>query len=387
MPDSWAWGLRDSNTGLPIRGSELLTNRKLAFTRNHAAGAQTRLGLQDPGAAAVFDTLRLSGLPALVVYRNGAVVFGGHWTGMSGGNEVDSSGFVDIVWKDAFGLLDYRLTSNPTEDYFAEDAGTIALQIIETNGGDYGPTYMDASDGLLEPTKIRDRSYQHKVISEAIVELTEVQGGFDWYPTYLDPDTGPQPGRTMLLNIVAHYGSDRPGARFEFGPGTLENCRSYDFTVGLPINAVRALGASTLVSEQIDIDSANRFSYFQMALPAPDIAEQITLDDKARDALRPDPVLITALKGDPALCPRPWDDFWIGDTIRANIDDGAVQQQLETRVQTVDLALDDSDNVTELIVGVDPGATGSFVAPTNTTRRYVQQQRDLLRRLSALERV
>jgi hypothetical protein len=387
VPDSWAWGLRDGNTGLPVRGSELLTNRRLAFTRNHAAGAQTRLGLQDPGAVAVFDTLRLSGLPELVVYRNQAVVYAGHWVGMSGGNEVDGSGFVDIVWKDAFGLLDYRLTESPTEDYFAEDATSIAQQLIENNEFNYAPTPMDSSDGLYEPTKIRDRSYQHKVISEAIVELTEVEGGFDWYPTYLDPDTGPQPGRTMLLNIVAHYGSDRPGARFEFGPGTLENCRSYTFTIGLPINTVRALGASSLVSEQTDADSASRYNYFQQVLSATDVAEQATLDDKAMDALRPDPVMITDLKGEPAICPRPWDDFWIGDTIRANIDDGAVQQQLETRVQTVDLALDDSDNVTELIVGVDPGASGSFVAPTNTTRRYVQQQRDLLRRLSALERV
>jgi hypothetical protein len=387
VPDAWAWGLRDGD-GLPLRGSEGLTERKLAFTRNHAGTASTRLSLHEPGAVAVFDTIRLSSLPELIVYRNQVVVFGGHWAGMSGGNETDGSGFVDIIWKDAFGHLDYRLTENPTEDYYAEESGLIAQQLITTNEFHYAPTNMDATDGIYEPTKIRDRSYQHKIISEAIVELTEVQGGFDWYPTYLDPIAGLQPGRTMLLNVVAHYGTDRPGARFEFGEGTLGNCRSYTFDVGLPVNTVRALGTSTLNSEQIDEDSAGRYNYFQQVLSATDVSEQATLDDKALDALRPDPVMVTGFRGDPARCPRPWDDFWIGDTIRCNIDDGAVQQQLETRVQTVDLALDDSDNVSELIVGIDPGgAVGSFVVPTSSTRRYVQQQRDVLRRLSALERV
>jgi hypothetical protein len=384
VPDTWAWGLRDGNTGLPIRGSELLTNRRLAFSRNHAAGAQTRLGLQDPGAAAVFDTIRLSGLPDLVVYRNGQIPFAGHWVGMSGGNEVDGSGFVDIVWKDAFALYDYRLTNYPDEVYVAEDQGVIAQSLMETSDATYGPTAVNTV-GTIEATMLRDRSYVNKPVSEAIVELTEVIGGFDWYPTYTDPQTAV--GRTMTFNVAARYGTDRPGARFEFGPGTLENCRSYGYTMGLPVNVVRALGASGLAREVLDEDSMDRFGAYQIALAASDVSETATLDDLARGALRPNPVLITDLKGDPALCPRPWDDFWIGDTIRANIDDGAVQQQLETRVQTVDLALDDSDNVTELIVGVDPGATGSFVAPTNTTRRYVQQQRDLLRRLSALERV
>lgn len=380
MADTWSWGLRDGS-GNPLRGTLNASERRLLYARNRAGEARLRLGLADTSTTALLEALA-AGMPQLVVSRNNTVVFAGHWMPMEGGHDKDSSGWVNLIFKDAFGAqLEYRYATN---SYAAEDAGLIAEDLLTTSDDEFGSATNIQSAWTVEPTKLRDRNYNDKQIAEAIIELAEVQGGFDWYPTYLDP--AEHTGRTMRMNIAARQGSDRPGARFEFGPGTLGNCTGYTFTVGLPVNVVRATGDG-IASLQFDEDSIDRYGQFDIPLAANDISEQATLDDKALDALRPDPVLVTGFVGDPAMCPQPWDDFWIADTIRANIDDDSIQQQLEPRVQTVEIALDDSDNISELLVGIDPASqAGSYLPPANSTRRYVQQQRDLLRRLSALER-
>lgn len=368
--------------GLPIPAKDA-RGRRLSFARNRAAQAILTLGLYDRAAINLFAALRTS-IPLLVVYRNGTIVFAGHWWPMSGGNAVDSDSFVNLVFKDAFAIYDYRLTALPDEVYSAEDQGIIARTLIETADSYYGPTYLNTSNGTIEATRPRDRTYNSKPVSEAVIELTEVIGGIDWYGTYTNPVT--HVGRTMTFNVAARYGTDRPGARFEFGEGTLENCRSYTFTTGLPVNVVRAIGAGGVPREVQDDDSWDRFGPYVVALAASDVSETATLDDLARDAIRTDPVMVTGLVGDPARCPTPWDDFWIGDTLRCNVDDGAVQYQGEPRVQTIDVGLDEEDNIADLVVGIDPAASGAYLSPAASTRRYVQQQRDLLRRLSALER-
>jgi hypothetical protein len=381
VADEWAWVLCD-RAGSPLPGTQRARGRRLSFVRNHADSALLTLGLLDPGTVAFFDALR-NGIPQLVVYRNGGVVFSGHWEPMSGGHDVDGDSFVNLVFKSAFAQLDNRLTTYPIENYTAMDAGLIAQELITNTETNYGATNIDSSDGLYELTKDRDRSYEHKTISEAIIELTEVQGGFDWYPTYWDGRTFGS--ATMLFNVVGHYGTDRETAIFEFGDGTLQNCRGYSFTFTRPLNIARALG-NAILSEQENADSVARYGVFMATVSATDVSEQLTLDDMALDALRPDPVMVTDFKGEPARCPLPWDDFWIGDTIRVNLDDGAIQQQLQPRVQTIEVGLDEDDNIADLTVGIDPASAGSFLSPANSTRRYIQQQRDVLRRISALER-
>jgi hypothetical protein len=372
VADRWAWVLRTA-LGEALPGSQRARGRRLVYTRNRAAEARLTLSLGDTAAIALFTELR-NAIPTLTVYRNGDLVFGGHMRPISGGNAAGENSHVELVFKDAFVLLDDRITD---EAPLATDAGQIAANLITVSNSDYGEI-LPITIGTIEATKIRDRTYFSKVISEAIIELTEVEGGFDWYPTYLDP-VG------MAFNVAASYGSDRDDAIFEFGTGTLANCHGYDFTLSLPVNAVRAIGSAAHIDE-FDEDSMGRFGVFQQTVSATDVAENAVLTDKALDALRPEPVLVTAIHPDPARAPQPWDRFWVGDTVRWNVDDGAIQQQLAPRVQTIEIGLDDSDNIDDLVVGIDPGAKGGFLVPAQSTRAYVTAQREILRRLSALER-
>jgi hypothetical protein len=347
--------------------------------------ARLTIGMHDRAAVELFEAFR-NGMPQLRVYlgANPVPVFAGHWMPMRGTNSVDSVSSLELVFKDAFSRLAYRFT-DATDTHTAEDAGLIATALIAQTNSFQGHTGIQADASLVQPTKIRDRTYEHKNVAEAITELTQVLEGFDWYATYRDFRNG---FRSMDFNVVPSVGSDRPNAIFEFGAGTLENCLGYSFATSLPVNWVRALGAGSppIVEEEANTESMILYTTFMALVSATDVSEAPTLADKAVDALRLHPVHVTEFSPDPAKAPMPWRDFWIGDHIRWNVDDGAFQQQLEPRVQTIEIGVDDSDNISDLVIGIDPASAGAYLPPANTSRAYVQGQRDLLRRVSALER-
>ena len=396
----WSWVLCDQG-GEPLPGAHVGRGRRLIFARNHEAEARITLSLYDEACVRLFEVLR-NGIPQLRVYlripgeAEARLVFSGLWTPMNGGNAVGEQSSVNLVFKDAFNVLRYRLVGpaaagDPTPVFIATDAGIIAVTLIHNTEVAYGATSIATHPAWVEPTVDRDRAYDvNKNLADAVTELTEVLGGFDWFPVYVDPREND--GNTMQFWIAAEQGSDQEGARFEFGDGTLANCKGYSFTGTLPVNRVLALGAqdtgagTPLKSEQADGESFVRYGTYMQTVSATDVVEQATLDDKAKDALRPGIGLVTQFTGDPAKCPLPWRDFWLGDTIRWNVDDGAMQERTAPRAQTIELGLDDSDNIEDLVVGIDPEASGSYLAPLNTERRYVQQQRELLRRLNTIER-
>ena len=368
-------------TGEPLPGAHVARGRRLTFSRNGEAEAILTLSLHDEACIRLFEALG-NGIPQLRVYRNGTLVFSGLWTPMNGQSQTGQETNVNLVFRDAFSILRNRLT-DATVTYTATDAGAIAKALIDTTNSTHGDTTILTNSSWVETTKARDRTYEHKNIAEAIVELTEVLDGFDWYPVYLDPRDNA--GKTMEFHVVASMGDDQDDARFEYGDGTLSNCVGYSFSTGLPINRARAIGDAA-TSEKADTTSEAIYGTYMEQVSATDVTETATLDDKAQDALRPSPAHVTDFMPDPTLAPQPWDDFWIGDTVRWNVDDGAMQQQSSPVVQSIEIGLDDSDNVENLKIGIDPEGAGGYLPPANTTRRFVQQQRDLMRRLSALER-
>lgn len=380
-PLTLTWVLCD-HRGEPLPGGHVASNRRLIGGRNRFMEARLTLGMHDQAAIELFAVLA-NGIPQLRVYLGSVIVFSGHWTPMKGTNATDSPSTLDLVFRDAFHWLTYKYTDD-SQIYPATDAGEIARHAIAVLAGSSG---ILTDLAWIEVTQPRDRTYNFKNVAELITELTEVIGGFDWYPVYLDPR--PDGVQTMEFHVTSSVGADKPNAIFEFGDGTRNNCTSYSFTTSLPTNEVVAIGAGTPpIWEQV-FDHPSRQKYFPYVamLSATDVIEPATLIEKATDALRPDPTHVTEFKPDPVLSPLPWRDFWIGDTIRWNVDDGAMQQQLEPRVQTIEIGVDDSNNISDLTIGIDPDSSGGYSSPANTARRYVQGQRDLLRRLSALERL
>lgn len=389
----WSWILADE-AGRPLPGAHIARGRRLVAQRSLELEARLTLSLHDTAAIRLFETLR-NGIPQLRVYlhippeTDARLVFSGLLAGMSGADQADGESHVNLIFRDAFSVLRHRFTATSVS-YTAQDAGQIARQLIDATHTAHGDTTIATDPAWVTATKTRDRAYESKQVAEAIGELTEVQDPIDWWAVYLDPRENA--GKTMQFHAGPPRGSDVPGAKFEFGEGTLFNCKAYGFTGGLPVNRVRGIGAQDpatglpLVAERLDQPSIDRFRTYMQIVSATDVSEQATLDDKARGALRPGVGLVTQFTGDPALCPLPIRDFNLGDTVRWNVDDGAMQEQTSPRVQTIEVGLDDSDNIDDLVIGVDPEASGAYLAPANTTRRYQMQQRDLMRRLAGIER-
>lgn len=391
LPDL-TWVLCD-HTGSPLRGSHIAQKRRLVASRNRSMEARLSFGLHDEAAISVFEALR-NGIPQLRVYlgNDPTPVFSGHWTPMKGSSAVDSESMVDLVFRDAFDRLAYRWTDVLTTTYTALDAGLIAKDLIDDLATAVvlmpTPTGIATNTAWIEPTKERDRTYVNKNVAEAIIELTEVIEGFDWYPTYLDPRDNA--GSTMRFNVAARpAGTDRTSdVRFEYGAGTLENCSGYSFSTSLPITLFRTTGTDPLGgdSQEGGHDAAlARYGAYMAVAAFPDVTETATLAEHGFALLRDAPAHVTDFSPDPELSPLPWRDFWVGDTVSWLVDDGAMQEQSAMIVQSIEIGIDDSDNIDDLKIGIDPQGAEKYIAPATSTRRYVQQQQELRRRLAALE--
>lgn len=347
--------LRDAN-GANVAELATATGRQLEYVRNRHAEARCTISHQDDAATALLAALASTGVPTVHCYRRTPGVqtavcrFRGYLAPFT--EQLEETAVLELAFRSPFSRLTGdgsergRFTSE-TVDYPqpGTDAGLIAQQLINTTNTD-GPTGL--TTGLLETTKPRLRTYQYANIGEAITELAGLLDGFDFYETYNSELI------LATLNIAARLGADKPGARFEYGPGTLSNVRSVSRTTQPPCNRVTVLGANGLTATRSDQTSIGKYGLWPSQQSATDTDAQLVLDDKALAALRPNPVRTINFAPDYSLdgCPRPWDDFWIGDTIRFYGRRGAFNEQLSMRINTLTVVID--DNGTETFETPDP---------------------------------
>lgn len=377
MPNLWSWVLCDED-GNALPGASVGRGRRLIFEENQESEARMTFSLQDVAAEQLFNTFR-NGIPQLRVYRDGTLVFSGLWTPQNGGSSADGQSYVNCIFKDAYHRLRSRYMRVETT-FTSQDSGAILKSVVDTTNTLSDTTIRTAT---APATETRTRTYEiGKQLGEIGDELTTVLDGFDWYPTYLDPTT--QSGKTMQLNILANRGSNREDVRFEFGETTLANINSYMFTSTLPVTRAIGLG-NVITSEKSSSPAESVYGTYMTVVSATDVAEQATLDDKAQDAIRESVAHVSDITVDPNLAPTYWDDFEIGDTVRVGIDDGAMQLDLSPRINSVEIGLDDSDNVEDMTIGFDSESQESYVTQAMSSRAYVRYQREIERRLANLE--
>jgi hypothetical protein len=345
--------------------AELTTaaGKTLTFRRNACAEVQLTMSHEDDAAALLWEAVRSTGVPTLRAYRDGILRFNGHLAPF--GEDAEEQSLLTPVFRSPFGRLigegsnRGRFTDNFIEAT-AQDAGAIATGLIDLYGGTGtpgdtsaiftnadGPVVIAEDDfcglgiGDVEATKVRDRQYQYANVGEAIVNLTNVDGGFDFVERYVDD------GATMaLFDVLARQGADMPAARFEYGPGTLANVRHIARTTEPPVNKVRVLGGSGLVAEASNDDSIAKYGVYFAQESQTDVMEQTTLDDKAIALLRPNPVKTVQFYPDFGLdaCPKPWDDFWISDRVPFYARRGAFLEDVAVKINSVIVTVDENDN-------------------------------------------
>jgi hypothetical protein len=338
LPATWNFLLTD-NAGVNLAELSTGAGRTLTFARNATPEAHVTISHDDVAAAMLFTALR-NGIPKLRAYRNGTLRFHGDLAPFD--EQLEEGAQLNLVFRGPFSrLIGYgqsrgRFTA-ASFTRTATDAGQIAKALIDT----YGTGAGVATTGTITASKTRDRAYQYANVGEAIVNLTRVLDGFDFevLPTEYSA------GNIGQLVVYAAQGSDRTSTvRFQYGPGTLANCRSVNRQTEPPINTARVIGANGLVGLKTDAGSIATYGEMWVQESASDVSEQTTLDDKAQALLRPDPIKVVSFTPEPDLAPSPWDDYWLGDTVSFFGRRGAFYEDATMRVDKITVVIDDDGN-------------------------------------------
>lgn len=246
------------------------------------------------------------------------------------------------------------------ELYGAARAAQLIVSDLITAENTRSPTRLRI--GALQAAVARTRTYEvGKSIQEAIAQLAEVDDPIYFVENAVDDTAG------IFAELLVRYpasGVDRPGAKFEYGDGTIGNLDDYTITEALPTNGVTAIGAGDgeagqLTSRKTDAASIATYDLLEMQASYTDVSVQATLDQHALEALAPAPVRTYSVSpiasGDgegEIYVPRLWRDFDVGDIVRLTIHNGANQaDDVQARVTEATIAIAD-DTEAEQLVGL-----------------------------------
>jgi len=352
----WSFLLTD-HAGVNLAELTTAAGRRLTFRRNTYAEATCTIAHEDDAAARLLDALANAGIPALKAYRDGVLRFNGQLAPFT--EEAEEASALHLVFRSPFARLlgdgsgTGRFTAAAVA-FTATDAGLIAKSLIDTTNTD-SPTGIATTAGGITASKTRDRTYQHANVGKAIIDLSAVLDGYDFYETFVD-----EGATRAYFNAVPRQGVDQPSARFEYGADTLGNVRSVQRATQPPVNVVTVIGGNGLIAQKSDATSILKYGRWPAQASYTDVIEQATLDDKALALLRPDPIKTVTFAPEPALAPSPWDDFWLGDTIRLYVRREAFTEDVQVRVNGITVAIDDSG--LEVFEVQDPQAPGEEAA-------------------------
>lgn len=348
MGASWTWFLDDAN-GSGLCELSTASGRSISYKRNTYSEATFTIGHEDDAASLLTAALSSTGIPTLRAYRRpptasaGVLQFRGYLVAVQ--SEADESSLMTCTFRSPFGRLvgngsDAARFLTAVQTFLGQDAGAIAKGLVDIANA-------DGATGLTCPTppttKTRDRTYPvGQNIGQAIVDLSAVLDGFDFFETYLD-GVG---GTFSQLNIVAQQGSDNGAARFEYGAGTLGNIQHISHTSSAPINRAIVIGGNGLSATKDDLTSQAKYGLFPTLQSASDVMEQATLDDKAQALLRPNPVQTIAFTPEVGMdsCPAFFDDYGLGDTVRIYARRGGLNVNAVARVNAATVVIDDEGN-------------------------------------------
>lgn len=241
--------------------------------------------------------------------------------------EVRASGWLELFAK--------RYTDS-SEVYSSTDAGAIAWDLI--NDTQTSSTF-GITQGTIQTSTSRDRTYEYKNIKDAIIQLSEVINGFDFEFTY-----------DKIFNVYyPRQGSSVP-IEFEYG----RNC----FSISLPIDGTficnqaivrgQGLGTQQLVQTRNNAASQTTYKLRQKILDYPDVKENATLQQHGDSELginaiptfTPQIVLMPNQDNTQPIIKR---DFWLDDSFTVKVpgsDFFAIAANNVYRIESINVSVD-----------------------------------------------
>lgn len=300
-----------------------------SFRRNAAPTTKFTLAIDAEGAMTIVDMLR-NGIPRLLWWRDGELWQNSRWAPMRqrGGGDEEEGGSLTAEYRGPFSTLARRFTP-ALREFSQVDQGEIAWALID------GTEPCGLRRGTIEATTLRDRTYKRYEIAKGIVNLSNVRGGMDFDVTPVDE------GTTMgAFNAYARQGQDRSASlRWEYGDDTSANALSASLQTMYPRNRVWVRGEQDTEGFAEDLASIDRWGPWEYVEQANAGAQrQDTLDDRAAELLRPNPIKVYGFQPDPDAEFQPGRDFWLGDTVGLDAREGSLQESGDVRVNGIDLS-------------------------------------------------
>lgn len=246
----------------------------------------------------------------IFIERNGGIVWGGEMVHKAGRLVENSDNKVTIRGYGFLEMLASRYT-DALKTYASTDTGAIAWDLIDTTqnltDGDLGIT-----QGSIETTQDRDRTYENKNILDALVALTEIRNGID-----LEVDD------SKVFNVWGTRGVDRTNTTvFEYGTNILSANIDQDFTK--PANEIIALGSGVgaaqlrVTATDTGLRSINKLRQQRVAFT--DVKESATLTGKAEEFLRINKQSILSIEFEQVPGTQPsFGSIGLGDSIQMRI--------------------------------------------------------------------
>lgn len=174
------------------------------------------------------------------VFRDEDLVWAGEQASRIGSLKTSGDNWVTVYCYDWFEQLGSRYTPDEVT-YTGIDAGQIAWALIDDSqsqtNGDLGLT-----EGTIEPTQNRDRTYYNKNIADCILELANVINGFDF-----------EINSAKQFQVFESIGVDRSDSIvLEYGINITTMSITEDFSK--PVNRAIVLGDSGVPSDPLRIE-------------------------------------------------------------------------------------------------------------------------------------
>lgn len=343
----WRWVLQSPQGATLTTLSRLggASERKLAYVRNSTPQADFKLDLEGEDALELFAALGAT-VPVLRCFRVeqqadlsmlAVCRFAGPLLPLDTGDVNETDATVQVTARGAFEYLEGRLTDQFYEQW-GEDSVVIARDLI---------TQADLSDTLpilLGSAALgidRDVSYERKVVADAIIELAG-QGDFDFEVVPISDSDG-EGSMLGRFDTFSTQGSQRDGAPFGFGKGTVANCVSANLKMMRPTNRVYVVGEAGAEGFAEDTTSIAQYGLWETIDSQSDVADFEALDSRARELINPTPLQVVTFQPNPAheACPDPFVDYWLGDSVPLEVRKGAWDYSGTPRVDGIAIDIDD----------------------------------------------
>lgn len=279
-------------------------NLKLSKRLNNYGTCSFEIPANDPKATELI-ALRIY---TVHVYRDELLLWAGEQAIREGSLDEHNNNWCTITCFDWFEQLFSRYTAAEVI-FSATDAGQIAWSLINTTqvASDFGIT-----EGTIEATQNRDRTYNNQNIGDAIINLSNVINGFDF-----------EINTSKVFNVSANIGVDRTNLVLDYGRNIQSIRITEDFSS--PANRAIELGDSgdfstPLRVERDDLTSQGLYKLREAVENEMEISESTTLEDKGDALLRKKgmPLFKTSMKLIPSSSPT-IADFALGDIVSLRV--------------------------------------------------------------------